>query len=469
MVTKIRAEGRIAGVRMLILFAAISLATPASAQDAAALRASDPPPNGMWLESLDLEKIEQDWGSARAARSVDGNPIKLKGVAYPHGIGTHARSEFAIELKGEAVRFLAAVGIDDERRGMGSVTFEVLVDGKRAFESGVLRGGDEPKLVSVDLAGAKRLALLVGDADDNIDHDHADWAGALLILKRGAKAKPEAFSAPPEPPPSIASGSKPEPAIHGPRIVGSTPGRPFLLLVPATGDGPLSFSARGLPAGLSIDAATGIISGSLQSDGETIAEIAVKGARGEARRKLKIVGGTHRLALTPPMGWNSWNVWAGAVSDDKVRDAADWMVRSGLAAHGFQYINIDDTWEGKRAIGNLDRGPRSHGPDPGALAAGWGAPPPPGGRRRDVSGGVPQGTWGVEGRRTAGTGMKRLPRTSPQTHSERSRLWVELRRLRRSPSPGSTRRTRYGGPARPRGAEAHGVDPTGRGDGGSSR
>jgi alpha-galactosidase len=60
------------------------------------------------------------------------------------------------------------------------------------------------------------------------------------------------------------------------------------------------------------------------------------------------VGGTRRLALTPPMGWNSWNVWAGAVDAEKVRAAADWMVKSGLAAHGYQYINIDDTWEAGR-------------------------------------------------------------------------------------------------------------------------
>jgi alpha-galactosidase len=48
------------------------------------------------------------------------------------------------------------------------------------------------------------------------------------------------------------------------------------------------------------------------------------------------------------MGWNSWNCWAGAVDDVKVRAAADWMLKSGLALHGFQYVNIDDTWEGQR-------------------------------------------------------------------------------------------------------------------------
>ena len=65
------------------------------------------------------------------------------------------------------------------------------------------------------------------------------------------------------------------------------------------------------------------------------------------------------------MGWNSWNCWAGAVSDDKVRAAADAMVASGLAAHGFQYVNIDDCWEGERDAGARSkptRVPRHAGP-----------------------------------------------------------------------------------------------------------
>ena len=80
----------------------------------------------------------------------------------------------------------------------------------------------------------------------------------------------------------------------------------------------------------------------------------MKNARGAATRELTIVGGQHKLALTPPMGWNSWNCWANSVSDAKVRAAADAMVKSGLADHGFQFVNIDDCWEGDRdAEGNI--------------------------------------------------------------------------------------------------------------------
>ncbi len=50
------------------------------------------------------------------------------------------------------------------------------------------------------------------------------------------------------------------------------------------------------------------------------------------------------LAATPPMGWNSWNTFAGSVTDTVVRQTADAMVSSGMAAAGYQYIIIDDTW-----------------------------------------------------------------------------------------------------------------------------
>ena len=60
------------------------------------------------------------------------------------------------------------------------------------------------------------------------------------------------------------------------------------------------------------------------------------------------------LARTPPMGWNSWNKFAGKVDDASVRGMADAMVSSGMQKAGYIYINIDDTWEGPRdANGNM--------------------------------------------------------------------------------------------------------------------
>jgi len=323
----------------------------AYAQDMAALHAQDAPANAIWLDTLNMSNASQDYGAPHAGKSVDSNPLILNGITYPHGLGTHAASRLLVSLQGGATKFEAMAGVDDEKKGHGSVRFQVFVDGKKTLETPVLHGGDAPIPISVDLTGAKRMALVVTDGDDGNDSDHADWAGALLTLVLGAAAKPFTVSdvLVNEPPMPIFMGAdSPVPAIHGPRITGATPGRPFEFMIPATGDGPLTFEAANLPAGLTLDPKTGIISGALQGIGSTKVRLTVRGPRGSASRSLTIVGGSRALALTPPMGWNSWNVWAGKVDAGKVRDAADQLISAGLAGHGFQYVNIDDTWEAGR-------------------------------------------------------------------------------------------------------------------------
>jgi len=54
------------------------------------------------------------------------------------------------------------------------------------------------------------------------------------------------------------------------------------------------------------------------------------------------------LALTPPMGWNSWNHFACNVSEDMIREMADVMVATGMKDAGYEYVNIDDCWHGER-------------------------------------------------------------------------------------------------------------------------
>jgi alpha-galactosidase len=70
---------------------------------------------------------------------------------------------------------------------------------------------------------------------------------------------------------------------------------------------------------------------------------------------------------TPPMGWNSWNHFEAKIDDATVRAQADAMVSTGLARAGYQYINIDDTWEGTRGPDGAIR-PNAKFPDMKALA-----------------------------------------------------------------------------------------------------
>ena len=73
------------------------------------------------------------------------------------------------------------------------------------------------------------------------------------------------------------------------------------------------------------------------------------------------------LAKTPPMGWNSWNKFAGRIDDKAVREIADAMASSGMRDAGYIYVNIDDTWEAERdKDGNIQSNQKF--PDMNALA-----------------------------------------------------------------------------------------------------
>jgi len=140
----------------------------------------------------------------------------------------------------------------------------------------------------------------------------------------------------------------PKPAFHGPQIVGATPRHPFQFRIPATGEEPLTFGCADLPPGLVLDAKMGVLSGAAPAVGRHVLHLTVANAQGKAARALTLVCGDHALALTPPMGWDAVNLYANTVDDAKTRAAADALIKSGLAAHGWSTIHINDTWQGIR-------------------------------------------------------------------------------------------------------------------------
>ena len=135
-----------------------------------------------WLDALTPESAQQDWGELRRRTSVEGAPMTIAGHVFTHGLGTHANSEIVYNLHGGYRRFTAQVGVDDEKRDSpATVVFQVWVDGAKQFDSGVMRGGQTDRSVDVALDGADELRLVVTDAGDGINSDHADWGDAHLI------------------------------------------------------------------------------------------------------------------------------------------------------------------------------------------------------------------------------------------------------------------------------------------------
>ena len=134
------------------------------------------------------------------------------------------------------------------------------------------------------------------------------------------------------------------PRINKPSVVGNRPNTPFLFAIPTSGRRPIRWSINNLPEGLKIDPNTGFITGLIKKAGKYEVQITARNELGRDKKKLLItIGDT--LALTPPMGWNSWNTFAKNLDEQLVKNIADVMVTSGMRDLGYQYINIDGFWQ----------------------------------------------------------------------------------------------------------------------------
>ena len=329
---------------------------------------SPAPPAGqiVALSSLDLGNVLQGWGSPQANKSVEGKSLTISSQKYETGLGTHARSVLWLDLQGGSRRFTAAVGVDDEvvprivlrelraayNKGNGEYTnvngrviFQIYGDGKLLWKSKLMRPGIPAEPVDVDLTGVQTMVLVTSSMGDPVDADHADWVEAQFSI---TGAKPKTIPPPREAPYILTPPVSAKPRINGAQVFGVRPESPFLFTMAATGDRPMQFSAKDLPRGLKLDPDSGQITGVLRGKGEWKVSLKAENSLGLAERDFKIVCGD-TLALTPPMGWNSWNVFGCGVDEAKVRAAADTMVSSGLINHGWTYINIDDCWQSKHS------------------------------------------------------------------------------------------------------------------------
>lgn len=156
------------------------------------------------------------------------------------------------------------------------------------------------------------------------------------------------------------------PRINGPKVYGARPDADFLFRIPATGIRPMSFEAKGLPKGLKLDPDTGIIRGKVRKGGIYNVSLKATNKIGTAERVLKIVIGD-QLALTPPMGWSSWNCYGTGITQERAMATAQALLKTGLADYGYSYINIDSGWQGIRDGKENALQPNSAFPDMKAL------------------------------------------------------------------------------------------------------
>ncbi|HEX3628001.1 MAG TPA: putative Ig domain-containing protein [Verrucomicrobiae bacterium] len=140
------------------------------------------------------------------------------------------------------------------------------------------------------------------------------------------------------------------PQFHGPQIMGIRPDEtPLLFCLAATGDRPLQFSAKRLPDGLSLDPQSGIITGKLGHGGTYTFTAMARNSEGTAKTKITIAC-DDTLALTPPMGWNSYDAFGDSVMESEVVSNATWLAKH-LQPFGWDTVVVDFRWYDSLADG----------------------------------------------------------------------------------------------------------------------
>ncbi len=141
----------------------------------------------LYLSDLDWKSTQNSYAQPKKDIATSGNPLRLTDedkniVTYQKGIGAHSTSTIVYDISNiKAGLFTSYVGVDRQMYGtVGSVSFEVYVDGEKRFDSGVMKSTDSQQYLQVDLSGAKELKLVVTDGGNNIGSDHATWGDAKI-------------------------------------------------------------------------------------------------------------------------------------------------------------------------------------------------------------------------------------------------------------------------------------------------
>ncbi|WP_052097388.1 NPCBM/NEW2 domain-containing protein [Paenibacillus odorifer] len=145
-----------------------------------------------YLTDYDWNSTQNSYTAPLKDKSISANTLRLTDennqvVSYERGIGAHSNSTIVYDLSDKNVDYFTSyVGVDRQMYGsVGSVSFEVFVDGEKKFDSGVMGSRDPQKFIELDINEAKELKLVVTDGGNGNGSDHATWGGAKLHFANG--------------------------------------------------------------------------------------------------------------------------------------------------------------------------------------------------------------------------------------------------------------------------------------------
>ncbi|CDM65028.1 NPCBM/NEW2 domain-containing protein [Pyrinomonas methylaliphatogenes] len=139
-------------------------------------------PQELPLSALTPLRLTSGWQQPERDRTFLGTRLSLDGQSHATGIGMPTDSEIEFGIAGPYTTFSALVGIDDSYRSNDprSVEFTVSGDGKELWQ-GVVKKGDRPLPVKVNISGVRRLSLRVRRVGGDGGRVPADWADAKLV------------------------------------------------------------------------------------------------------------------------------------------------------------------------------------------------------------------------------------------------------------------------------------------------
>ncbi|OGG00159.1 hypothetical protein A2153_03055 [Candidatus Gottesmanbacteria bacterium RBG_16_38_7b] len=131
--------------------------------------------------------VRQDFESLQVNKAVNSatgwkkwNRLSNNYFFYRRGFGTHAISNLTFDINRRFSSFATDIGVDTEASTDASVVFQIWGDGRKLFESRKMGRFDFPQSIKVNISGVKFLGLIVTDAGDGINSDHADWLNPVL-------------------------------------------------------------------------------------------------------------------------------------------------------------------------------------------------------------------------------------------------------------------------------------------------
>lgn len=132
------------------------------------------------LEDFNVQGVRQDWGTLLVNKSVSAAPLQIAGRRYKTGFGTHANSKIQLTLNKKADFFSGACGVDDANQKNGSIVCIIISNGKELFRSEVVKGKTKAVEFRVPVTNVNQIDLVLTDAGDGRDYDHADWVDLKL-------------------------------------------------------------------------------------------------------------------------------------------------------------------------------------------------------------------------------------------------------------------------------------------------